>query len=178
MHPEALGARAIALALGMSAALALLLASSPARAEARLGLDLDYAKAIKGRGVDHGFGFAAHLGAQAHMPLLAAVSEFVFTYDGFEHSFGPNVYRGLLGFRLGVGEILRPSIFAHMGLGFLHVDDHTRSAFSYDAGLALDLTVLPVIDVGLHAGFNQVVGGSTSSPFQWLTLGAEAALVF
>jgi len=115
MRPKALGARSIALALAMFTALAILLAGSPARAEARLGLDLDYAKPIAAHGVQHGFGFAAHLGAQAHVPLLVAVSEFVFTYDGFQRSLGPNVYRGLLGFRLGVGEILRPSAYAHLG---------------------------------------------------------------
>ncbi len=158
------------------------LASWCASAEAKTTVagDLDYAAPIDSH-ANHGWGFGFRLGQQLHLPLITVTPELGFTYHGFTGDASAHVYRGIAGLRLGVGEIFRIGPFAHLGVGRVSVSetpDYSHTAFTYDAGLFLDLTVIPFLDVGIHGAYNRIVSGGPGPTFQFATVGAHAALVF
>jgi hypothetical protein len=49
----------------------------------------------------------------------------------------------------------------------------------FDAGLALDFTLMPVVDLGLHGSYNTALtqNGTADTP-RWIGLGAHLAFVF
>jgi hypothetical protein len=155
--------------------------TQPSRADTAIAADLDYAIPVDSN-ADTGAGFGIRVGPQFHVPLLVLTPELAFTYHGFAGDFGPRVYRGTAGLRVGVGEVIRPGVFAHLGVGRMTADspvvDAAHTAFTYDAGIFLDFTLLPLLNIGVHAAYNHLNGESTSANFQWVTLGAHAALVF
>jgi hypothetical protein len=126
-----------------------------------------------------GWGFGIRLGEQLHVPLVVLTPEIGFAYHDFSGDFAPTVYRGLAGLRLGIGEIIRPGAFVHLGIGRFAIDiPGSHTAFTYDAGAFLDFTLLPLINLGIHAAYNHINSGNHLSGFQWVTLGAHVALVF
>lgn len=158
-------------------ALALTLHTAPARADTVIAGDLDYAAAIKSDATGAGFGI--RLGRQIRLPpLLSATPELAYTFHNFAD--GPQAYRGAVGLRLGFGEILRPGVFAHLGLGHLVREEPTpaSTAFSYDAGVFLDFTLLPVLNLGVHSAYTGVGSTDDAPSFRWMTVGLHAALVF
>jgi hypothetical protein len=152
-----------------------------ARAEAiTVGGDLDYAGPIDS-GASTGWGFGIRLGQRVHLPLVAVDPELGFTYHSFSGGASAQSYRGIAGLRIGIGEVFRIGPFAHLGVGHVSLSgtpDYSHTAFTYDAGLFLDLTVLPLLDVGIHGGYNQIVASSPSPAFQFATVGADVTLVF
>lgn len=169
------------LAFAASALICGVLASpaAPARADVQVGGDLDYALPIDSR-ADSGGGFAVRLGWQLHVPMLVLTPEAAFNYEGFSGTYGPAVYRGVGGLRLGLGEVFRLGAFTHAGLGRLSADvpapDPSRTGFTYDLGIFLDFSLMPLLNVGVHGAYNAMPGGDEPS-FQWLTLGAHAELI-
>lgn len=166
-----------AAATGSALLLAVLFNAAPAQAKTAIAVDLDYAVPIDSD-YDSGGGFAVRVGQQLRLPLIAITPELAFA----DHSFpdGPTAYRGLAGLRLGFGEIIRPGVFAHLGLGHLTLPSPfpSHTAFTYDAGVFLDLTVIPLLDLGIHGGYNRLNEGEGVAAFDWATIGAHAALVF
>ena len=161
-------------------ALALSLWSANAEASTVIGGDLDYAGPIS-TGATSGWGFGFRLGQRFHVPLIAIDPELGFTYHSFTDTTSPHSYRGLAGLRLGIGEIFRVGPFAHLGVGHLSLSgtpDHSRTAFTYDVGLFLDFTVLPLLDIGIHGSYDQIVAADAGPAFQFATVGANVALVF
>lgn len=159
------------------------LSAEPARAETVIAGDLDYVIAINEEpDVDSGGGFGVRLGQQLDVPALVLTPEIGFTYASFGGD--AKVYRGIAGLRLGVGEILRPGVFAHAGIGRISVDvpsgitDPSHTAFTFDAGAFLEFTLIPILNIGVHAAYNRQNGNDEMDAFQWATLGAHAALVF
>ena len=74
-------------------------------------------------------------------------------------------------------------MFAHAGVGRLSLPEPVASlsytAFTYDVGGFLDFTLLPVVNIGVHAAYNHLNAGSDSaSSFQWATLGGHIAFIF
>lgn len=162
---------------GGASILAVLFHAAAASAKTAIAADLDYAVPIDSD-ADSGAGFAIRVGQLLRLPIVAITPELAFANHTFAD--GPTAYRGLAGLRLGVGELIRPGVFAHLGLGHLTlpspVPSHT--AFTYDAGIFLDLTVLPLLDLGIHGGYNRLNEGKGVPAFEWVTIGAHAALVF
>jgi hypothetical protein len=150
-------------------------------ADVAAAFDLDYAAPIKVDAVSSGWGFGIRLGNRMHVPMLVATPEVGFTYHAFGGDAAPKMYRGIGGLRLGIGEMIRPGIFGHVGYGWRKVDlagqSDTSSSFTYDFGAFLDFTLLPTMNIGVHGAYNQWTGGSQPS-FQFATLGAHAALIF
>jgi len=166
-------------AFGISA-LALSLWSANAEAKTTVAGDLDYAAPIDSN-ASSGWGFGIRLGQQFHVPLVVINPELGFTYHSFADDSTPHVYRGIAGIRFGIGEIFRIGPFAHLGIGRLSLSgtpDLSHTAFTYDAGLFLDLTLIPLLDVGVHGAYNRIVSGDSGPAFQFATVGAHAALVF
>ena len=165
--------------LGVSA-LAVLLWSASAAATTTVAGDLDYAAPIDST-ANSGWGFGIRLGQQLHLPLVVVNPELGFDYHSFSDDSSPRTYRGMAGLRVGIGEIFRVGPFAHIGVGRLSLSgtpDLSHTAFTYDAGLFLDLTVLPLLDVGVHGAYNRIVSGDQGPAFQFATVGAHVALVF
>jgi hypothetical protein len=156
--------------------------AAPARAETLIGVDIDYVLPVDSE-VEFGGGFAVRLGQQLHLPMIAITPELAITYASFSEAYGPSIYRGVVGLRLGAGEIIRPGAFAHIGVGRFELDvpgrsDPTGSELTYDVGLVLDFTLLPILNFGVHGAYNRLAGDSRREPFEWLTLGAHAEVVF
>jgi hypothetical protein len=170
--------------LALAAALASLGLTSQARAETEggatvLAFDLDYAVPPNSNTSD-GLGFGVRLGRQVRLPpLLSVTPELAFTYHGFDPD-GPAAYRGLVGMRLGFGEIVRPGAFAHLGIGRVNTEAPAPSStgLGYDAGVFLDFTLLPLFNIGAHAAYNGINASDVDPNFNWVTVGAHAALVF
>jgi hypothetical protein len=100
------------------------------------------------------------------------------------HSFGDDetedrlrVYSGFIGGRLAVGKIIEPSLFSHVGVAWLRGSER-RTAPVVDVGVALDFTLLPLINLGVHGTYNVVPAIDDSSSKSWVLLGMHAALVF
>jgi hypothetical protein len=151
-----------------------------AKSETTISADLDYAHSA-GSDIGGGWGFGARLGQRFHVPLVALDPEIGFTFHDFNKGLSPTMYRGILGLRLGFLEVIRPGIYGHVGIGRINFDtlpDASHTAFTYDFGLFLDLTVIPLLDVGLHASYDGIAAGDQVDAVKWVTLGAHAALVF
>jgi len=154
--------------------------STAAGAETTVAGDLDYAAAIDSP-TNGGWGFGGRLGQRLHVPLLVINPELGFTYHAFADAPSPKLYRGIGGLRLGVGEVFRLGVSGHLGVGRLSLPDApaaSHTAFTYDVGALFDLTVLPLLDVGVHATYTRVASGDRVGAFQFATAGAHAALVF
>jgi len=174
--------------LASAAVAALFIFYAPtAHADTTAAADLDFDTPVSSHfpaDAKSGGGFGIRLGQQFHVPLLVVNPEIGFTYASFSHDETPKVYRGIVGVRLGVGEILRPGVFAHVGIGHLdlsppsYVPDASHNGFTYDAGIFLDFTAIPFLNIGIHGAYNNLASSDSVRSFQWINLGAHAALVF
>jgi hypothetical protein len=153
--------------------------AAPAAAGPRLALDLNYAGGIDEPGIGKGTGGALRFGQELDLIAVSLTGELGVSYHTFSGELDPSHYGGFVGGRLGFGKILEPSIYAHVGVGRLNLDaiDVHDTGPEFEFGLALDLTVLPLIDIGVHAAYDlQKLDGGAN--FDWYKVGAHAALVF
>ena len=141
-----------------------------------IAADLDFGRALDEPGRTDGFGGALRIGQELDLFLVSLTPELGGSYHAFDGTADSRIYAGFLGGRLAVGKIVEPSIFGHVGVGRLEGGD-ARTALLLDAGMALDLTILPLIDLGLHAGYNVLLPPEDGRAFRWLNLGVHAALV-
>lgn len=141
-----------------------------------IAVDVDFGNAIDEPGADAGGGGAIRLGQELDLFLVSLTPEFGGSYHSFSGTADNKLYAGFLGGRLGFGKIIEPSIFAHAGVARLTGDDE-RTAPIIDGGLALDLTILPLIDIGVHGGYNVLFPRGDGGALDFVTLGAHAALV-
>ncbi|MET0591122.1 MAG: hypothetical protein ABW133_00380 [Polyangiaceae bacterium] len=157
-----------------------------ARADIAIAGDLDFAAPTDSEvDLQTGGGFGARIGYHAHIPAIVLTPEVGFSYYDFGGNYSAKVYRGIAGMRLGFGEIIRPGVFAHLGMGQLDVTgrdpDASHSALTYDAGAFLDLTLLPLINIGVHGAYNGLNSSGESgetAAITWGSFGAHAELVF
>lgn len=179
-------------------AMALVTAPGVAAAQLQLGAELDGAFPRRDLAADYnrGLGVAGRVGYRlAGIPHLAIVPELQAGYIDFETPAvvlivsSPaeiSLLRFTGGARVSIGEVFRPIAFAHVGYGVLSIsetDDSrftTRSgtdegALTWDAGLAFDLALLPLVSFGVHVGYN---GLATESMLDWWTTGLHADLTF
>ena len=141
-----------------------------------IAFDMDYGSAVSEPGRASGGGGAVRIGEELDLFVVSLTPELGGGYHGFVGSSSARVYNGFLGGRLAVGKIVEPSIFGHFGVARLEGSER-RTAPMIDAGLALDLTVLPLIDLGAHGAYNVMLPREDGSAFRWMVLGAHAALV-
>lgn len=164
-------------ALGVAGA-SLWIAPSTARAAVAVATDLEV-DAPSNTDLDAAPAFAVRLGWQLRLPLL------VFTPEvGYHHvAFGDEITldRAFAGARLGVGEALRIGAFGHVGVGHatFHsaAEDQDVTDVTIDAGGFLDFTLLPLLDVGVHAGYGRVRADDRDR-VQWIPVGIHLALIF
>lgn len=93
--------------------------------------------------------------------------------------------RAFGGVRFGVGRIVQPQIFAHLGYGWLGgLSDLDLKGYTADAGIALDFNLIRVLSLGLHGGYvvtrvEPSEGGPVSSTPQtisWINAGVHLTL--
>lgn len=143
-----------------------------------LALDLDFAAPLAGVDVEPGGGGALRFGRKYSLFLASLTPELGVSYHRFRGVSDTRVYRGFVGGRVGLGTIVEPSAFAHVGLSRLETVEAGHFAPQLDAGLALDFTLLPLIDLGAHGSYNSVLPQSGNASFSWISVGVHAALVF
>jgi hypothetical protein len=157
--------------------------AEPARADGpstTISADLDAAESA-GSSIGGGWGFGVRLGERFHVPLVALEPEIGFTFHDFGSGFEPKMYRGIVGVRIGLLEVLRPGVFGHVGVGHIDFDkasDLSHTAFTYDVGVFLDLTVLPLLDLGIHFSYDGIASSDQVDTVNWVTFGLHASLVF
>jgi hypothetical protein len=160
------------------ASLATFFVARPASAGPSFGFDPDLAFPIDSPGSTGG-GFVARLGYELHLPLITATPELAFSYAGFGGDFGPNVFRGIAGARVGFGEVIRVGPLAHLGFGHIDVAHGPNyDGFTWDVGGFVDLTLIPLLNIGVHVVYNSVTPNGTSSAYNYLTTGLDLSLVF
>jgi len=164
------------------AALCLVFSAAQAQAEFQLGLDAEAAFPLDERGVDTGWGGALRGGYKLDLFVLQLTPEIGLGYHNFGGSLNPSIVRPFVGARLSLGQLIRPGVFAHIGYGNISYDgggleDHWAPMF--DMGATLDLTFLPVVDLGVHVAYNYLAESSGQGPaLDFITLGAHIAFAF
>jgi len=88
-----------------------------------------------------------------------------------------STHRALVGGRIGLGELLVPFVFSHVGYGWRSTTDgsYGGNGVAFDAGLGLDLN-LGIVAAGVHAGY-ATIDAQPAAP-QWVILGLDGSLVF
>lgn len=147
------------------------------KSKTHIAVDFDFSTSIDAPRTDSGGGGAVRLGQEFDLFLVSLIPELGGSYHGFGGDGNTKLYRGFLGGRLAVGKIIEPSIFAHLGVGRLEGVEE-RTAPVMDGGLAIDFTLLPLIDLGVHGAYNVMLPRDDGTAFKFVTLGAHAALVF
>ncbi len=143
-----------------------------------VAFDLNFLASLDEPGADIGGGGAVRLGRKLDLVLVSLTPEIGGGYDRFKGDNSVGIYRGFVGGRLGLGKIIEPSVFAHIGVGRLDANLGSHTAIAYDAGIALDLTLLPLVNLGAHASYNALLPQGVFPSFDWLSFGLHVALVF
>lgn len=175
------GSRLVARCAGALLGALAVFAACPREAHAgmgsRLGVDLDYINDINEDGVGGGQGVALRYGYKLDLLVLSLTPEAGLGGYWFGEPAEPRILQGFVGGRATFGKVLEPGVFAHIGYGSMKVLDESRGGTSIDAGVTLDLTILPFIDLGVHAAYDAFLIKDEDA-FDWFRVGAHAALAF
>ncbi len=164
-----------------AAALATTLASAAPAAAGngpKLALDGEAAIALEPDRVGSGAGGALRFGYELDAAILSITPEIGGSFHALGGDLAPSLYRGFGGARLALGAIVRPGLYGHIGYAHVSYGDFSRDAATYDGGLFLDFTVLPVIDIGVHGGYAMIASSDEGAAIRWLSAGAHLAVVF
>ena len=172
---------ALRLLPSLLACAALLVATRSAHAKSgtSIGLDWDYTNGVDEPGVSSGTGFIARLGYKLDLKLLQLTPEIGGGYHAFSGDAGAKFSQGIVGGRVSFLKVLEPGVYAHLGYGHLagSIGDG-RSGATADAGVTLDLTILPLVDLGIHGGYNAMLKNGDYPAFDSYVLGVHGALIF
>lgn len=141
-----------------------------------LGIDGEWVRASKsddrpGIGNDEGFGIHARLGYQSEALILYLRPELGASATFFDDIDDDIQWRGYGGGRLGLTTPISPAVFIHGGYGWFSDDEH---GFTWDFGGALDLSLIPMFNVGAHVSY---VMNPDPVP-NWFTLGGHVEFIF
>lgn len=157
--------------------------TEPAHADTIIGVQGNINSLVEPSRDGTGVGIDVLLGKRLDLTLITIGTELSLGAHSFAGTDDPTAYRAMAGANLGVGSIFRPSVFAHLGVGHITVaddafPDQTRTGLAGDVGLALDFTLLPLLDIGVQGSYNAISGNSKTDPFRWVQGGVHATLVF
>ena len=156
-----------------------------AAADTVVGVDLNFNDAITEDNDDDaetGAGVDVFFGPRLDLTLLTLTTELSGGFHDLGGDADPTVYRLLAGGRLGLGAIIRPSVFAHLGVGHVRFDNllggrDGRTHLAGDVGAALDFTLLPLINLGIQGSYNAVAGNDDEQAIEWLQAGVHVTFV-
>jgi hypothetical protein len=166
-----------------AASFALIALPGSAAAETVVGVDLNFNDSVIGDEATNGAGVDVFFGPRLDLAILTLTTEISGGFHDFGGDLDPTVYRAMAGGSVGIGVIIRPSVFAHIGVGHLRFDDPFsqdragRTNLTADLGAALDFTILPLVDLGIHGSYNVLAGDDDNDPFEWLQAGAHITFV-
>jgi len=162
-----------------AAALLVAARSAHAKSGTAIGVDWDYTNGIEESNVSGGTGFKVRLGYKLDLKLLQLTPEIGGGYHTFTGDAGAKLSQGIVGGRVSFLKVLEPGVYAHLGYGHLSgsVGDG-RSGATADAGVTLDLTILPLVDLGIHGGYNGMLKSGDYPAFDSYVLGVHGALIF
>ncbi len=155
-----------------------------------LGLDLGLAVDTGDLPVDPGGpgpAVAVRFGYELPIPVVRIVPEAQLGYASFsadDKNGNPTqqILTGRAGLRLGIGGVIGPALFAHVGFGDISGEGSDfvieKSGLSYDVGLSVDFTLLPLLNLGIHGAWNALEEDDPKATFQWLDFGIHAELNF
>ena len=172
---------AVRLLPALLASTAVLISTEQAQAKSgtSIGVDLDYTNGIDEPQVGSGTGFNGRLGYKLDLLVLTLTPEIGGGYHTFSGDAAAKLSQGFVGGRVSFLKILQPGVYAHLGYGHLSTAiGSSRSGATADAGVTLDLTLLPLIDVGVHAGYNAMLKSDNHPAFDSYVLGLHGALTF
>lgn len=160
---------------------AALLVSHGAQAQKQFSVDVEAALPAND-GHDDGWGLGARVGHKWDLVLVSLTPEIGFNYHTFGGPPDAEAFAVVAGGRIGIGFVIEPSAFLHAGIGHVGyntpVGDYGRTSLAYEGGLALDLTLLPVIDIGAHAALAGIAGDADEDAFSWLAIGGHVTFNF
>lgn len=173
----------LACALAPAAVLMTWPAAARADVETEIGIDFNYNNATSDFDADPGAGVDLYFGPRLNLAVLTLATELSAGMHDFGGFLDPALYRAMAGGRVGLGFIIRPSVFAHLGVGHLRYDDlldddrtgHTNIAG--DLGVALDFTLLPLVDLGVQGSYNFLAGDSAFDAFEWMQAGVHITFI-
>jgi hypothetical protein len=159
--------------------------SAPAAAEIALGLEVNYNEAVdqletgKGGGIDVRVGPRLTLWRFEVTPELSAGMH---DFGGFP---SPTVLRGLLGGKVALNVDLgfKPTLFTHFGVGRLRydaleaVERDAATGMAADIGAAFDVSLLPMLEIGMQGSYSVVGMESTRSRFDWIQVGGHVTVI-
>jgi hypothetical protein len=153
---------------------------------ARLALDLEYAIPINEDSdlIGSGPGGAVRAGYELDAGLLSLTPELAGSYHSLGGDASPSVVRGSAGLRLSFLKVVEPGVFGHIGVAHTSLDlpvadDPSWTELTYDVGVTLDLTLLPLLELGLHAGYTYVAPEvSAADGLDWAAVGVHGTLAF
>jgi hypothetical protein len=166
-----------------AAALIVFPGSAAADTRTVVGVDLNFNDSVMGDDAGNGAGLDIYFGPRLDLAILTLTTEIKAGFHDFGGPLDPTIYRGMVGGSVGIGALLRPSLFAHIGAGHLRTDDRFgvdrdgRTNLTTDFGAALDVTILPLVDLGIHGSYNVLAGDDENEPFEWLQAGAHVTFV-
>jgi len=163
-----------ALALFLSA----FLLTTPSRAQVPVALDIDYALPVDSGPYSEGFGGQLRFGPMMDLAILRLTTEIGLGIHDFSGPLGPTMFRGVIGTRLGLGVLIRPSVYGHLGVGHANFDttpDLTH--LTLDVGAALDFSIVPGFELGAHGAYNFLFGDGTVGSFGFLVLGGHMTFI-
>lgn len=170
--------RSHAIGAAIATTLSLCWSASAQPTQTEVALDLDFAQPVAEEGADSGGGGALRLGQQLDLIAITLTGE----AGGSHHAFGgnedPSLYALFAGGRISVGKIIEPGILMHVGASHLATKVHKSWAPMFDVGLTIDLTVLPLVDLGVHGIYVHRFANSEAETFEYLVVGPHVALVF
>jgi hypothetical protein len=152
-------------------------------ASTKSALDLEYLL-FDDRALDSGVGGSLRLGRELGGRLLSLTPELGGSYHSLDGVYDASMYRGFVGLRLSLGLVLEPGIFGHVGYGHISFEDagepfdRSHGALTYDAGVTLDFTLLPVLDFGAHAAYNGLAGSEGFDRINWVSAGGHISVQF
>jgi hypothetical protein len=131
-----------------------------------------------------GTGFKVRLGDTLHVPFVRITPEVGYALDyltgqgNASPSYGWTLQRAFVGARLGLGEIVVPVVYGHIGYGWRTTNDPSvpeGDGLAADGGLALDLHLIPHLGFGAHAEYATILTGNSTKP-GWLAFGLHLEL--
>jgi hypothetical protein len=157
-------------------------AARPAQAANKLALDVEATFPADIPNADNGWGAGLRFGREWNLVLVKLTPEIQGNYHAFGGSSDVRQFGVMGGGRVGLGLLVQPSVFAHAGVGHFGYKtttaDVSQTSLGYDLGVALDITALPLLDIGAHASLNGVAGDDDVRSIAWYAVGGHVAFSF